>query len=65
MKDIHDRMPVILYPEDEGSWLSEEDSLDKIGDLVAPFNPNNMVAYKISSMVNSPLNDKLDIINPL
>lgn len=62
-RDIHNRMPVILKPEDELSWLSEnnEESLKK---LLVPFDPGKMNAYPISKEVNSPKNNRSELILP-
>ncbi len=62
--DIHNRMPVILEPENEQSWLREnnEESLKK---LLVPFSSGKMDAYAISKEVNSPKNNKAEIILPV
>lgn len=63
-EDIHNRMPVILKPENEQSWLQEnnEDSLKK---LLVLFDPRKMDAYAISKEVNSPKNNSAEIILPV
>jgi putative SOS response-associated peptidase YedK len=63
-KDIHNRMPVILKPEDEQSWLSENNE-ELLKKLLVPFDPNKMAAYAISKEVNSPKNNKPGIIIPV
>lgn len=60
MKPIHDRMPVILNPGDEKKWL-EEPSLD----LLNPFTPEKMEAYKVSKEVNRATSDRKTLIEPL
>jgi len=61
--EIHQRMPVILFPEDEKNWLTlpPEDGLK----LLTPYPTELMQAYPVSSRVNSPKNDSPDIIKPV
>ncbi len=56
MKPIHSRMPVILKKEDEKAWLSAK-SADAILELLKPFPSEEMDAYPVSKLVNSPRND--------
>jgi putative SOS response-associated peptidase YedK len=63
MKGIHDRMPVILRKEDEKFWLSDMPG-DQLRDLLRPYPPENMKAYRISKLVNSPRNDSAEIFSP-
>ena len=63
VQPIHDRMPVILTPEAEELWLDEHEK--EVLDLLKPYDASKMKAYRISNLVNSPLNKKAEIINPL
>ena len=58
---IHDRMPVILHPEDYTRWLSdlEPDPYD----LLKPFPSDLMTMWPISTKVNFPRNDMPDILD--
>ena len=56
MKPIHDRMPVILKPENEKMWLSSKDSREILG-LLTSYPAELMDAYPVSKLVNSPRND--------
>jgi putative SOS response-associated peptidase YedK len=49
--DIHDRMPVILAPDDYGRWLGEEPDPR---DLMRPFPAELMRMWPISTRVNKP-----------
>jgi putative SOS response-associated peptidase YedK len=60
MKSIHDRMPVILRPEDVAGWLHDADE-----DLLKPFPADEMEAYPISTLVNSPKNNRSEVLKPL
>jgi len=61
---IHERMPVILKKEDEEKWLSEKD-LSSAVKLLKPYDPDMMMAYEISSLINAPLNDDPSVIRPV
>lgn len=63
MKDIHDRMPVILRPEDEKIWLDPTISdMTKLTQLLQPLETDLMEAYEVSSLVNSPKNNSIELI---
>ncbi|WP_075618661.1 SOS response-associated peptidase [Paenisporosarcina indica] len=58
MASIHDRMPVILKPEDEHTWLDPSiQDIKVLQHLLRPFEDNRLEAYEVSSMVNSPKNN--------
>lgn len=66
MKDIHDRMPVILKPEDENKWLDPSISnTNFLNQLLMPFDENQMEAYQVSPLVNSPKNNTIEIIQKI
>jgi putative SOS response-associated peptidase YedK len=65
VKDIHDRMPVILERKDEDRWLKDTNDVNNYFPLLRPYPPAKMEAHKISLKVNSPSNDSPDIINPV
>jgi putative SOS response-associated peptidase YedK len=58
MKPIHERMPVIVPPDQYGLWLDSrcQDS-EKQAKLLRPFPSVGMLAYKVSALVNNPKND--------
>jgi putative SOS response-associated peptidase YedK len=58
LKDIHDRMPVILQPADYDLWL-DPGMTDpaKVSDLLKPFDSRNMRVYPVSAKVNNVKND--------
>ena len=64
MKNIHQRMPVILNKNDEKNWL-ENNNTDELSKLLEPYPSNEMTAYQISKLVNSPINDSAEIIKPV
>jgi len=65
VRQVHDRMPVILPRAAEESWLSA--GTDATGELLAllkPFPATEMTSYAVSALVNSPKNDSPACIQP-
>lgn len=66
MEDIHDRMPVILKPQDEQTWLDPSvTDTQFLKQFLVPLDHGLMEAYEISSLVNSPKNNSVEIIQKL
>lgn len=66
MKDIHDRMPVILTEESAKIWLNPAIQDSQILDeVLTQFDPNEMGLHEVSSRVNKPINNDADIIKPI
>jgi len=66
LKDIHNRMPVILPTEKWEQWLvPNEVSPKKIKPLLQSYPPYEMIAYPVSTIVNNPKNDNLECIHPI
>lgn len=61
IKDIHERMPAILEPEEFEAWLHEEDP----SDLLRPYQPQMLTAYPVSAAINSPHNDDPTLVERL
>jgi putative SOS response-associated peptidase YedK len=61
---IHDRMPVILDPEDESKWLSDT-PMNIVMSMLRSYPAEKMNMYPISNLVNIPTNNSVDIIKPL
>jgi putative SOS response-associated peptidase YedK len=58
LKDIHNRMPVILQPSDYDLWLDPGiTDPAQVADLFKPFDARRMRVYPVSSTVNSAKND--------
>lgn len=63
MKDIHDRMPVILTEEEAKEWLNPDiKNKDALLKLLGQFDPGDMELHQVSSRVNKATNDDPDII---
>ncbi|MGE5250942.1 MAG: SOS response-associated peptidase family protein, partial [Bacteroidota bacterium] len=65
MANIHNRMPVILEPEDYARWLDPAPQRpESLNPLLRPYPAEKMSAHPISSLVNSPSNDRPELILP-
>jgi putative SOS response-associated peptidase YedK len=62
---IHHRMPLIVRTEDRDRWLDEEAAPDDLRDLLAPYAGEDLDAYEVSTMVNSPANDVPECLDPV
>jgi len=66
MREIHDRMPVILAPEDHAAWLDPgNQATEKLKALLKPSPARMMAAHSVSTRVNTPKNDEPALIEPL
>ena len=63
VRDIHDRMPVILPEDREGDWLMASDTKQALS-VLTPYDSNLLKAYRVSKMVNSPTNNSAELIIP-
>lgn len=62
---IHDRMPVILRPELEDSWINDESEPVTLRNLLAPFPASEMVSHPVSYDVNHPKIDDEYLTRPV
>jgi putative SOS response-associated peptidase YedK len=62
---IHDRMPVIIRPDDYRSWLDQSTKAEDVSGLVAPFPADAMRTWEISLLVNDPKTDDARVIAPV
>jgi putative SOS response-associated peptidase YedK len=66
MRPIHERMPVILKPQDYDTWLNpKEKDVTRVLPLLQPFEPEAMQAHAVSTAVNSPKNEEPELIGPV
>jgi putative SOS response-associated peptidase YedK len=62
---IHNRMPVILHPRDYAKWLDPSPQTpDQLKPLIKPFPADMMDAYPVSTLVNTPANDRPELVVP-
>ncbi|KAA5539233.1 SOS response-associated peptidase [Adhaeribacter rhizoryzae] len=65
VKEVHERMPVILTPEAEELWLNNDEPVNDLLDLLQPYDADQMKAYPVSDLINSPVNNSPEVINSL
>jgi len=62
---IHNRMPVILHPRDYAKWLDPAPQTpEHLKPLIKPFPAEEMNAFPVSTLVNTPANDSPELIVP-
>lgn len=62
---IHDRMPAIVRPEDYRKWLAPgERPADELAAMLKPYPAEEMEAFPVSKLVNSPANESAKCIDP-
>lgn len=63
LSEIHNRMPVIINPENYQKWLdSKIEEPEELADLLSPFPSDEMAYHAVSTFVNSPKNNSSDCI---
>lgn len=66
MVPIHNRMPVMLEPRDYAEWLDTATRTpESLNHLLRPFPAKLMEAHPVSTLVNSPANDRAECILPV
>ena len=58
LRPFHDRMPVILSPDDFSMWLDPQfEDKEQLQRLLRPYTPEEMTACPVNIRVNSPKHD--------
>ena len=66
MKRIHNRMPVILNQKDEAKWLDPDNhNTAALQKLLKPCEAKLLEAYEVSAAVNSPKNNRPEVLKPI
>ena len=63
IKDIHERMPVILKPEEEESWLSDDIAAQHLIDMILESPVEEFIPYEVSDKVNNVRNNDASLID--
>jgi putative SOS response-associated peptidase YedK len=59
-------MPVIIHEDSFDMWLDPKfDDTEYLRSLLVPYPAEEMDSYPVSSLVNTPKNDFVEIISPL
>lgn len=64
LTSVHDRMPAILHPEHEETWLMENDK-SKLMSLLQPYQDDEIEFYTVSTVVNSASKDLPECVEPV
>ncbi|MBI4348912.1 MAG: SOS response-associated peptidase [Elusimicrobia bacterium] len=64
LRDLHERVPVILEPEREAVWLDPKAAPDRLRLALRPPLEERLEVYPVSPLVNSPKADVEDCIAP-
>jgi len=65
MAKIHNRMPVILAPGADDRWLDPTGGETELRGLLVPLPAEDLEAYEVSPLVNSPRNDSPECAKPI
>lgn len=64
--DLHDRMPVIVSPENYDRWLDPDiTDFEEIRDILKPYDPSLMRRYPVSTKLNNSRNDDAESAKPI
>ncbi|MBD3159114.1 MAG: SOS response-associated peptidase [Candidatus Lokiarchaeota archaeon] len=61
---VHNRMPVILSPEEEESWLNPDTDESELLAMLDAYSDSDMERYEVSTYVNNPYNEGPKAIQP-
>ena len=65
MKNIHDRMPLILQKDNESKWLdSSRNDPEEIKDMIEELPNDYFESWDVSKLVNTPTNNNPGCIEP-
>lgn len=63
---VHDRMPVILHPDDYELWLADDASKQDLRkELLCPYPASEMTAHLVSVAINSPQSQGATLIEQM
>ncbi len=66
MASLHNRMPVILPPAAYAEWLDTAiRTPNSLNALLKPYPADEMAAYPVATLVNSPQNDRPELVVPI
>jgi putative SOS response-associated peptidase YedK len=63
--EVHDRMPVILHPDDWDAWLDEGARLGELRPLLHPYPAEELRMYPVSPAVNNVRSQGAELLLPL
>jgi putative SOS response-associated peptidase YedK len=64
LREIHERMPVIIPPEALRAWVDPGQTVDVLTKLLQPAPEDFLTAHEVSRAVNRPANDGPELLSP-
>ena len=64
IKKIHPRMPCVLRRREWDAWLDPLAGREMLQAMLGPYPGDDLKAYPVSTAVNSPRNDRSEVIEP-
>lgn len=64
LASLHDRMPVILSPDEEENWLGSTYTNDEISRLILSLPAPKLCYYSVSAKINNARYDQPDVLTP-
>jgi putative SOS response-associated peptidase YedK len=61
LKDVHDRMPVIVPREKWGAWLDPGTGVERAKETLRPLDASAMEAYPVSALVSNTKNEGAEL----
>ena len=61
LENFHDRMPVIVAPENYEQWMNPEIKFEAVKHLLKPYESSQMKEYPVSMEINNTTNKKADL----
>lgn len=65
LKGIHHRMPVVLKRDRWDAWLEPGAHIESLQSMLLPYAGDDLKVYSVSTLVNSPMNDRQECIFPI
>jgi putative SOS response-associated peptidase YedK len=64
VRELHDRMPVILRADEERAWIDPHSPPDRLHELLASASADELLARPVSRAVNDARHDAPDCLDP-
>ncbi len=65
VREYHNRMPVMLGADARWAWLDPEADQDTLRGLLTPYPAEEIKCFPVSRAVNSPENDRPEVVEPV
>ena len=62
---IHNRMPVVLDPDEENPWLDQDTNPEDLQKIMESAFSGKMKSWEVTKLVNKPANNSPDLIRPI